>query len=101
MTQSLLSKIEGLAGPKNTELNVLLDKQQNGFVIETMVDELGMTYLEATTAFMEENSIEAPQFNKYIPSAIIEKITSEAIDDNQLRPSVAKLQKTNTLDFLL
>ncbi|MGG7384165.1 late promoter transcription accessory protein, partial [Escherichia coli] len=55
----------------------------------------------ATTAFLEENSIPETQFAKFIPSGIIEKIQSEAIDENLLRPSVVRCEKTNTLDFLL
>ena len=75
--------------------------QENGFIIEKMVEEFGMSYLEATTAFLEENSIPETQFAKFIPSGIIEKIQSEAIDENLLRPSVVRCEKTNTLDFLL
>lgn len=86
---------------EKTDVNELLDKQQNGFIIEAMVTELDMGYLEATTAWMEENSIPETQFSKYIPSGIIEKIRSEAIDEHMLRPSVSRGEKTNTLDFLL
>ncbi|QQG32240.1 hypothetical protein CkP1_0261 [Citrobacter phage CkP1] len=83
------------------DVNELLDKQQNAFTIESIVEEQGLGYLEATTAWMEENSIPETQFSKYIPSGIIEKIRSEAIDENLLRPSISRGEKTNTLDFLL
>jgi hypothetical protein len=86
---------------EKTDLAELLDKQQNGFTIESMVEEQGLGYLEATTAWMEENSIPETQFAKYVPSGIIEKIRSEAIDEHMLRPSVSRGEKTNTLDFLL
>lgn len=89
--------------PLKEKANVdeLLDKQQNGFTIEALVNEQSLGYLEATTAWMEENSIPETQFSKYIPSGIIEKIRSEAIDEHMLRPSVSRGEKTNTLDFLL
>lgn len=77
------------------------NKQQNGFDIEALVVKHELSYLEATTAWLEENSIPEGQFARYIPSAIIDKIMNEAIDDNMLRPSVSRMQKTNTLDFLL
>ena len=84
-----------------SNVNQLLDKQQNGFVIEALVANKGISYLEATTEWLEENSIPESSFNRYIPQGIVEKIMSEAIDDNMLRPSISKTQKTNTLDFLL
>lgn len=83
------------------DLEKLLDKHENGVEIEKMVTELQLTYLEATTAWLEENSIPETQFNKFIPSGVIEKIMSEAIDDNLLRPSISRTEKTNTLDFFL
>lgn len=82
-------------------LDVLLDKQQNAFLIESVVANFKMTYLEATTAFLEENSIPESQFGRYIPQGIIDKIKNEALDNKMLRPSVARTEKTNTLDFLL
>ncbi|AHY25229.1 late promoter transcriptional regulator [Pectobacterium bacteriophage PM2] len=82
-------------------LNVLLDKQQNGFYIESIVAKGELNYLEATTLFLEENSIPESLFSRYIPTGIVDKIRNEAIDDKLLRPSVARTQKTNTLDFLL
>lgn len=82
------------------DMGKLLDRQENGFLIEKMV-ETGMSYLEATTAWLEENSIPETYYNKFIPPAIIEKIMSEAIDENLLRPSVSRGEKTNTIEFLL
>lgn len=112
MTQFSLSDIKPVdeTGLSEQELAVkhdkddiakLLDRQENGFIIESVVEQFGMSYLEATTAFLEENSIPETQFAKFIPTGIVEKITSEAIDENMLRPSVARGEKTNTLDFLL
>lgn len=88
---------------KNTEVDIAAshNKQQNGFDIEALVALGEHTYLEATTMWLEENSVPEGNFSRYIPQAIIEKIMNEAIDDNLLRPSVARTQKTNTLDFLL
>ena len=99
MTQFSLNDLA--PAEKSESLNTLVDKQNNGFIIEALVEEHGMSYLEATTAFLEENSIPETQFAKFIPSGIIEKIQSEAIDENLLRPSVVRCEKTNTLDFLL
>ena len=82
-------------------VNTLVDKQNNGFAIESLVEEHGMSYLEATTYWMEENSFPETSFAKYVPGNIIEKIMSEAVDENLLRPSFSKQQKTNSLDFLL
>lgn len=88
---------------KNVEADIVAshNKQQNGFEIEAIVSKGELSYLEATTHWLEENSVPEGNFGRYIPQAIIEKIMNEAIDDNLLRPSVARTQKTNTLDFLL
>lgn len=82
------------------KLNILLDKQDNGLAIEQLVKD-GASYLEATTHWMEENSILPTQFNKYIPAAIIDKITQEAIENNEFRPTFARTYKTSSLEFLL
>lgn len=82
-------------------LQVHMNKQENGFEIESLIKKYGLTYLEATTQWLEENSIPEAQFARYIPGIIIEQISNEAVDENLLRPSMNKLQKTNTLDFLL
>lgn len=99
MTQFSLNDLAPAEKPES--LNTLVDKQNNGFIIEALVEEHGMSYLEAATHWLEENSFPETAFNKYIPGNIIEKIMSEALDDNLLRPSFSKQQKTNTLDFLL
>lgn len=78
-----------------------LDKQQNGFEIEALVTEYGMTFLEATTHWLEENSIPETQFNRFIPTIVIDKIMAEAVQENMLRPSMSRTQSTATLDFLL
>lgn len=104
MTQFSLNDIKPDASPVDqdkVDLAKLLDKHENGIEIEKMVDELQLTYLEAATAWLEENSIPETQFNKFIPAGIVEKIMSEAIDENLLRPSVSRGEKTNTLDFFL
>ena len=93
-------KDEGDTSPSES-INQLLDKQANGFAIESMVTELGMGYLEATTQWLEENSIPEGNFSRYIPPAIIGKIMSEALEENMLRPSFSQTHKTNSLDFLL
>lgn len=93
-------KDEGDTSPSES-INQLLDKQANGFAIESMVTELGMGYLEATTQWLEENSIPEGNFSRYIPPVIIEKIMSEALEENMLRPSFSQTHKTNSLDFLL
>lgn len=83
----------------DSQLNTLLDKLNNGLIIEQYVAD-GMSYLEATTTWLEENSVLPTQYNKYIPPAIIDKITKEVLDDNVFRPSIAKSYQTSTLEFL-
>lgn len=82
-------------------VSVLIDKQANGFAIEAIVFEDRIGYLQATTQWLEENSIPEGNFNRYIPSTIIDKIKSEAIEEHLFRPSVVRTQRTSTLDFLL
>lgn len=82
-------------------VSTLIDKQANGFAIEAIVAEGELGYLQATTQWLEENSIPEGNFNRYIPSTIIDKIKSEAVDDHMLRPSMSRTQRTSTLDFLL
>ncbi|QOI66457.1 late promoter transcription accessory protein [Erwinia phage FBB1] len=100
MTQFSLSDIEG-ESPQKVDINALLDKQRNGLIIENMVANDQMTYIEATVQWMEENSIPEGNHSRYIPLAIIDKIKNEAIKENLLRPSMAKTQQTNSLEFLL
>lgn len=97
MTGSLINNGE----EKIDDLSSLLDKQANGFAIEAIVAEGGLGYLQATSQWLEENSIPEGNFNRFIPSTIIEKIKAEAVNEYMLRPSMSKTQKTNTLDFLL
>lgn len=96
MTASLINNDE-----KIDDLNSLFDKQANGFAIEAIVAEGELGYLQATSQWLEENSIPEGNFNRFIPSTIIEKIKAEAVNEYMLRPSMSKTQKTNTLDFLL
>ena len=74
------------------------NKTINGLTIEKMVSEEGMTYLEATTQFVEENSIEYSQYSKYIPLSIIDKIKQECIMNRTFRKGVVD-EPTNTLDI--
>ena len=74
------------------------NKTANGLAIEKLVVEEGLTYLEATTQFVEENSIEYGHFQKYIPVSIIDKITQECIVNRTLRKGVID-EPTNTLDI--
>lgn len=76
------------------------DKAVIGLQIEKMVREQHLTYLEATTQFMEEHNIEMNQLNTYISTAIIDKIAVEAVESNQLRPSFAKTMRKNNLEDL-
>lgn len=96
MTGSLINNDE-----KIDDLSSLLDKQANGFAIEAIVAQGELGYLQATSQWLEENSIPEGNFNRFIPSTIIEKIKAEAVNEYMLRPSMSKTQKTNTLDFLL
>lgn len=74
------------------------NKTTNGLAIEKMVLEEGMTYLEATTQFVEENSIEYSQYSKYIPISIIDKIKQECIVNRTFRKGVVE-EPSNTLDI--
>lgn len=101
MTQSLTIDFDGALEAPTESLDILLDKQQNAFTIEAIVAQGELSYLEAVTQFLEENSIPEGLYAKYIPTGLIDKIKNEAIDDKLLRPSFSRTQKTNTLDFLL
>lgn len=83
------------------DIKKLLDKQKNGFEIEQLVSIHQLSYLEATSRWMEENSIPEGNHARFIPVLIIDKIKDEAINEHMLRPSMAKTEKTNSLDFLL
>lgn len=66
------------------------NKTEVGLFIEDLVSSEGLTYMEASLQWMEENNIEYSMLNKIIPRAIIDKIRDEAIKGNMLRPSMAK-----------
>ncbi|AZU98709.1 late promoter transcription accessory protein [Acinetobacter phage vB_AbaM_PhT2] len=76
------------------------DKQTTSAEITALVNTEGLSYLEAVSWWMEERSIPENQFAKYIPETIIEQLKSEALDDNLLKPSMAKQNKYSTLDFM-
>lgn len=80
--------------------NNLNDKAANGLEIEAIV-KTGLTYLEASVQWLEENSLEVNNCNKYIPRAIIDKLSEECIEADMLRPSIVKSMTRNTLDFLM
>lgn len=80
--------------------NNLNDKTANGLEIEAMV-KTGLTYLEACVQWLEENSLEINSCQKYIPRAVIDKLSKECIDSDMLRPSIAKSMTRNNLDFLM
>lgn len=76
------------------------DKQTTAHEIAELVRTECLTYLEAVTWWMEERSIPENQFAKYIPETIIERLKTEALEDNMLKPSIAKQNTYSTLDFL-
>lgn len=78
----------------------LTDKGANGLEIEKLAQE-GGSYLEAVIQWLEENSIDVAQYQKYVPRAIIDKLTQECLDSNMLRPSLRKAFAQTTLDFLM
>lgn len=71
--------------------------QNAGLEIEKFVAE-GATYLEAISRYVDENNIPEGLITKLVPSAIIDKLTVEAREENYLRPSVT--DSSNNLDFL-
>lgn len=97
MTQSLQNNFD----LQVTNVASLADKQQAGFEIEQIVASTEATYLEATSQWLQENNLHESQINRYIPQVIIDKIKDQAIEDNLLRPSMSRLEKTNTLDFMM
>lgn len=74
------------------------NKTANGLVIERLVSEEGLSYLEATTQFIEENSIDYVNYMKYIPMTVVEKIKQECIVNRTFRKGVVD-EPTNTLDI--
>lgn len=77
------------------------DKQRNGMIIEKMVAEGSVTYLEATIDWLESNGLSESSFAKYIPTPIVDKITIEVQEYNLLRPSLLKAKDSGSLDFLM
>ena len=77
------------------------DRQRNGMIIEKMVTEGSVTYLEATIDWLESNGLSEASFAKYIPMPIIDKITIEVQEYNLLRPSLLKAKDSGSLDFLM
>ena len=71
--------------------------QNAGLEIEKFVAE-GATYLEAISRYVDENNIPEGLIAKLVPSAIIDKLTVEAREENYLRPSAT--DSSNNLDFL-
>lgn len=80
--------------------NNITDKTANGMEIEAKTSE-GLTYLEAVVEWLEENSIEIKDYQKYVPKAIIHKVTQECIESDMIRPSAKRSLTHNTLDFLM
>lgn len=74
------------------------NKTANGLAIEKMVTEEGLSYLEATAQFIDENSIEYSQYQKFIPMSIVDKITQECIVNRTFRKGVID-EPTTTLDI--
>lgn len=73
----------------------------NGNIIEEFVWMEDVTYLEATTRFLEENDININDMSKYVPSIIIDKIKDECIKNNMVRPSIVEeYNSITTIDFL-
>lgn len=73
-------------------------RQAVGELIEEYVEKEGLSYLEAVSRWMEENSIPETLYQKHIPGIIIDKLKSEVIQDRVLRPSVTITP--GTLDFM-
>lgn len=98
-SQLNLEDNEDVSPPVNVKH--LLDKQANGFSIEKLVIDEQLSYLEATSRWMEENSIPEGNYSRFVPQLIVDKIKDEAIKENALRPSMSKTEQTSNLDFLL
>lgn len=92
----------GDSDPQSPQPKVVIeacDKQRVAAEIDEIVAQ-GSSYLEATSQWLQENSIPESQVHKYVPQPIIEKITVECIDEGLLRPSLTKVNKQPTLDFM-
>lgn len=95
--QSLENNHESLTNKLSA---IAFDKQTIANEIEHLVKCEGLSYLEASSWWLEERSISENQFSKYIPDAIVEMIKQEVLEDNLLKPSLAKVNTHSTLDFL-
>ena len=67
---------------------------------EILANDIELSYLEATTQWMEERAIPSALLQKYVPELIIEEIKSHAVTDRLMRPSMSSFQNRPTLDFL-
>jgi len=65
------------------------NKTEVGLFIENLVSSEGLTYMEATIQWMDENNIDYSMLKQAVPRAIIDKISDDAIKNDMLRPSVA------------
>lgn len=72
---------------------------ENARQIEAWVREEGMTYVEATSRWLDENGLDETVYHKHIPEPILEKIRMEVVEDNAVRPS-AITKASGNLDFL-
>lgn len=75
---------------KSNEHRIRGNRNDNGLLIEKMVADDKVSYLEATTQFMEENSLPFNDFAKYLPQVVIDKIKMECIKDNVFRRGVVE-----------
>lgn len=64
-------------------------------------ENIELTWLEAATIWLEENSISESLFLKVLPDVIIENIKTEALENCLVKPSMVALNQSTTLDFLL
>lgn len=71
-------------------MSELGNKTEVGLFIENLVKSDGLTYMEATLQWLDENNIDVSLIQKVVPRAIIDKISDEAIKGNMLRPSVLR-----------
>lgn len=77
-----------------------IDIQTAASEIDELVEKDHLSYLEATTQWMEERSIPENMFSKYVPSTIVEKIKIEVVEDGILKPSLTKINTHSNLDFM-
>ena len=76
MTQFLLNDYDDSVKDEISHKAVLdaIDVQTAAAEIDEFVKTEHLSYLGATSRWMEENSIPESMFNKYVPNTIIEKI---------------------------